>query len=300
MNKSGTADTALKTRLPTIYSGVPHLGSPAPPWGAGLPTEGSRAKFLGELRPAATVARDSRLQGGTLCVRSTSLFHSRLLLTAQGVRSRAEAPGALVSSRGHGQPSMVFPSSPPPNSAETPPMPVAGERSAAPEFKTQATGGPLRFKRLPRVAGSGQFADPGFSRKTSGSVPCEARFKSSDRKSLEAAPRVDQDAAGVKTGGLSSTRPRVAPYVKPPVARSEAATTVGARRQPRQFPTHAARRFTKAEAKAEELLDELPPEVLILATGGNQILLDEARELVRCVLLVKGGPEGGTTQTTRV
>ena len=104
----------------------------------------------------------------------------------------------------------------------------------------------------------------------------------------------------MKTGELPSTRPCVASYVKPPVARSEAATTVGARRQPCQFSTHAERRFTKAEAKAEELLDELPPEVLILATGGNQILLDEARELVRCVLLVKGGPEGGTTQTTRV
>merc|ERR1712086_558388 len=47
VNKSGTADTALKTRLPTIYSGFPPLGSPAPPWGAGFPTEGSRAKFLG-------------------------------------------------------------------------------------------------------------------------------------------------------------------------------------------------------------------------------------------------------------
>ena len=65
VNKSGTADTALKTRLPTIYSGAPPLRSPAPPrgagepnrilgwspappWGAGLPTEGSRPKFLAE------------------------------------------------------------------------------------------------------------------------------------------------------------------------------------------------------------------------------------------------------------
>ena len=49
VNKSGTADTALKTRLPSIYSGAPPLRSPAPPRGAGLPPEGSRPKFLGEL-----------------------------------------------------------------------------------------------------------------------------------------------------------------------------------------------------------------------------------------------------------
>ena len=68
----------------------------------------------------------------------------------------------VVSSRGHGQPSMVFPSSTPPSSAGTPPLPLAGVRSAAPELKAQSAGGPLRFKRLPRMVGSGQFAIPGF------------------------------------------------------------------------------------------------------------------------------------------
>ena len=201
----------------------------------------------------------------------------------------------VVSSRGHGQPSMVFPSSTLLGSAGTPPLPLAGVRSAAPELKAQPAGGLLHFKRLPRMAGSGQFAAPGFSAKTSGTVPCEARLKSSDRKSCEAAPRLGLVDAYVKAGERLGAPPRVTPYARPPVVRSEAATTVRAKRLPRQFATHAARRFTKAEAKAEELLDELPPEVLILATGGGQIPLDEARELVRCVFLVKGGPEGGTT-----
>ena len=201
----------------------------------------------------------------------------------------------VVSSRGHGQPSMVFPSSTLLGSAGTPPLPLAGVRSAAPELKAQPAGGLLHFKRLPRMAGSGQFAAPGFSAKTSGTVPCEARLKSSDRKSCEAAPRLGLVDAYVKAGERLGAPPRVTPYAKPPVVRSEAATTVRAKRLPRQFATHAARRFTKAEAKAEELLDELPPEVLTLATGGGQIPLDEARELVRCVFLVKGGPEGGTT-----
>ena len=190
---------------------------------------------------------------------------------------------------------MVFPSSTLLGSAGTPPLPLAGVRSAAPQLKAQPAGGLLHFKRLPRMAGSGQFAAPGFSAKTSGTVPCEARLKSSDRKSCEAAPRLGLVDAYVKAGERLGAPPRVTPYARPPVVRSEAATTVRAKRLPRQFATHAARRFTKAEAKAEELLDELPPEVLVLATGGGQIPLDEARELVRCVFLVKGGPEGGTT-----
>ena len=55
VNKSGTADTALKTRLPPIYSGAPSTpGEPAAaPLGVSgsrdsLPSEGSRPEFLGE------------------------------------------------------------------------------------------------------------------------------------------------------------------------------------------------------------------------------------------------------------
>ena len=44
VNKSGTADTALKTRLPTIYSGFPPLGS--------------RPKFLGERSVVICVIRE--------------------------------------------------------------------------------------------------------------------------------------------------------------------------------------------------------------------------------------------------
>ena len=72
-----------------------------------------------------------------------------------------------------------------------------------------------------------------------------------------------------------------------------------ARGAPRQFATHAARRFSKAEAQADELLAELPPGVLAVVTAGeagSQLPLEAARALVRCALLVKGGPEGGTTR----
>ena len=145
-------------------------------------------QFLGTVRPEA---RDIRLQAGLSCVSSTiPASHS---MVADRRRVSVPMPRRMVrvvSSRGHGQPSMVFPSSTLLGSAGTPPLPLAGVRSAAPELKAQPAGGLLRFKRLPRMAGSGQFAAPGFSRKTSGSVPCEARFKSSDRKSCEAAPRV--------------------------------------------------------------------------------------------------------------
>ena len=48
VNKSGTADTALKTRLPTIYSGAPPLGS--------------RAKFLAERASAPRTHDSSSLQ----------------------------------------------------------------------------------------------------------------------------------------------------------------------------------------------------------------------------------------------
>ena len=76
-----------------------------------------------------------------------------------------------------------------------------------------------------------------------------------------------------------------------------------ARGAPRQFATHAARRFSKAEAQADELLAELPPGVLAVVTAGEadsqlplEAALEAARALVRCALLVKGGPEGGTTR----
>ena len=72
-----------------------------------------------------------------------------------------------------------------------------------------------------------------------------------------------------------------------------------ARGAPRQFATHAARRFSKAEVQADELLAELPPGVLAVVTAGeagSQLPLEAARALVRCALLVKGGPEGGTTR----
>ena len=72
-----------------------------------------------------------------------------------------------------------------------------------------------------------------------------------------------------------------------------------ARREPREFATHAARRFSIAETRADELLAELPPEVLTVATAGetgSQLPPEAAHALVRCALLVKGGPEGGTTR----
>ena len=72
-----------------------------------------------------------------------------------------------------------------------------------------------------------------------------------------------------------------------------------ARGAPRQFATHAARRFSKAEAQADELLAEIPPGVLAVVTAGeagSQLPVEAARALVRCALLVKGGPEGGTTR----
>ena len=49
VNKSGTADTALKTRLPSIYSGAPHRLRTGSTPGSRAPPEGSRPKFLGEL-----------------------------------------------------------------------------------------------------------------------------------------------------------------------------------------------------------------------------------------------------------
>ena len=49
VNKSGTAATALKTRFLSIYNAAPFRGA-ARPRGARLHPEGSRTKFLAELR----------------------------------------------------------------------------------------------------------------------------------------------------------------------------------------------------------------------------------------------------------
>ena len=63
VNKSGTAATALKTRLLSIYSGAPPLRSPAPPRGAGLPPEGSRPKYLGEREGLKRTIGDNPVAG---------------------------------------------------------------------------------------------------------------------------------------------------------------------------------------------------------------------------------------------
>ena len=68
VNKSGTADTALKTRLPSIYSGAPHRLRTGSTRGAGLPPEGSRPKFLGDCTPPPRPAAFGR-DRSVLCCR---------------------------------------------------------------------------------------------------------------------------------------------------------------------------------------------------------------------------------------
>ena len=165
--------------------------------------------------------------------------------------------------------------------------------SAVPQVLAQTGLGPMRYGRKARIVRASQGAAHGFE-------PDRARV-------VVARPRPLGECSGFKPSSTPNLamvechdfEPSGKPSGKPSGGGGPVPRLVRGRRQPKQFQTHAARRFSKAEAQAEELLNELPLEVLAAVTGsagGCQLPLDESRVLVRCALLAKGGPEGGATR----
>ena len=128
-------------------------------------------------------------------------------------------------------------------------------------------------------------------------VPCGAR-------AAGYAPR----PLGVESSGHAAPHPAtgecgsvVAPWPVT-VECGKVKSVARARGAPRQFATHAVRRFSKVELQADALLAELPAEVLAVATAGvagSQLPSEAAGAFARCALLVKGGPDGTTRKGLR-